>query len=206
MLLLSSLISGVALQPPLRQVAGGGGLVGHMRMLPGAVLIIDGNNVRGADCFGTSQQELCETVATWAADHSVPAVLMLDHGTEQCACRSGTGTVVTFAGPGQTADDLIVRDSLWLRSEQQTPVFVVTSDAGLIARTKQYRSAQCAGLQMVPSVTFSKLLLGDRSNSADRAARPVRRSAKDREAEKARRKETTAMREHAAAALCEILR
>ena len=63
----------------------GGGLAKHMRALPGAVLIVDGNNVRGADCFGTSQEELCTALEAWSASQQLATILMLDHGTEQHA-------------------------------------------------------------------------------------------------------------------------
>ena len=189
--------------------ATGSGLLNHMRAASGAVLIVDGNNVRGADCFGVSQEGLSKVLTAWSSHEALSTILMLDHGTEQHAWPTGSHTIVTFAGPGQTADDLIVRDSLWLRKERQQPVFVITSDAGLIVRTKQYRSASCAGVQTFPSKTFANLLLGDRSDQGKRGDAPKgtskRRSARDREAERARRKETTAMREVAAASLSELL-
>lgn len=117
-----------ALAPPHR--LGGEGLVRHMRRQERAVLIIDANNLRGAQSFAKTQQQLTAAVDAWASLEQLHVILMLDHGPEQWACRTGDHSVVTFAGPTQTADDLIVRDSLWLRQQKQNPVFVITSDAG----------------------------------------------------------------------------
>ena len=156
---------------------GGDGLVRHMRASSDAVLIVDGNNVRGADCFATSLQELSSALVEWSTSNGITSVLMLDHGVEQRAYRLAPHAVLAFSGPAQTADDLIVRDALWLRKEQQQPVFVVTGDTGLILRTRQYRSKSCASLQVFPSTAFARLLLGDGHDPAVADGPPISRSA-----------------------------
>ena len=164
-------------------------LVRHMQAQPGTVVLVDGNNVRGTDLFAVSQQDLCRAVATWAASNRLTAVLHLDHGSEQRAWQLGEHTALTLSGSRQTADDVIVRDSLWLRGEKARPVFIVSNDVGLIARAKQYRSSPLAGLQVCPSGVYAQMLFGE--------------GTRDRRAES--RKESTAQREEAAVALEEQL-
>ncbi|KAL1504283.1 hypothetical protein AB1Y20_010692 [Prymnesium parvum] len=188
-----------------------GRLLHHLRANQRAVLIIDGNNVRGADCFATSQEEMTCAVEAWSAAEGLPAILMLDHGPEQRAWRRGARSVVVLAGPTQTADDVIVRDSLWLRHERKCPVFVVTSDAGLIARTRQYRAATCAGVQLLPSSLFVELVLREYAGAEGGAAEGQDRGgaqgehAKYGAVRRARVKESTGMRVRAADELSDHL-
>ena len=124
-----------------------------------AVTLVDGNNLRGAELFGVSQRELSELTAAWASAQQLPAVLLLDHGPEERAWRLGTHAALTLCGDGgQTADDLIVRDAWWLRSELGRNVFVVTQDQGLIGRVRRHRSPTAGSVQVLPSANFARLL------------------------------------------------
>ena len=122
-----------------------------------AVTLIDGNNLRGAEAFGISQQALGVLTAKWAQTAQLPALLLLDHGPEERAWRVGTHAALTLCGEAQTADDVIVRDSWWLR-KLGLNVFVVTNDQGLIGRCRKLRSPAAGSVQVLPSSAFARLL------------------------------------------------
>ena len=81
------------------------------------VCIIDGNNLRGAEFFGSSQGRLRALVEGWADEEQLPALLILDHGPEERAWHVSSHAVLTMSGEGRTADDVIVRDAWYLRHE-----------------------------------------------------------------------------------------
>ena len=122
-----------------------------------AVTLIDGNNLRGAEAFGVSQRALSDLTVAWAQTSQLPALLLLDHGPEERAWRVGTHAAVTLCGEAQTADDVIVRDSWWLR-KLGLNVFVVTNDQGLISRCRKLRSNEAGSVQILPSSAFAQLL------------------------------------------------
>lgn len=141
------------------------GILSHMRSLHGTVLLVDGNNVRGAECFGISQQALSLAIKDWSSAAGLATILMLDHGAEQCAWRTGTHAAIAFAGPTQTADDLLVRDSLWLRSERQQPVFMVSSPPTTMRGTDHI----CQALHQTYSISF----IGDERRRSDCPSKAV---------------------------------
>ena len=130
------------------------------------VVLIDGN-VRGADRFALSQQALCERVAEWAAAERLPSILVLDHG-EQRAWPLGEFAVCTLSGDVQTADDVCVRDALWLR-QRGRGVAVATSDVELTRRLRLRRGVRGA-TEVVSSSAFLQraLLVGDEGRRAAR--------------------------------------
>ena len=94
-------------------------LLTHLKSIERGVVLIDGNNVRGADRFALSQQALCDRVAEWAAAERLPSIVVLDHG-DQRAWPLGEFAVCTLSGDVQTADDVCVRDALWLRQRHRS--------------------------------------------------------------------------------------
>lgn len=122
-----------------------------------AVTLIDGNNLRGAEAFGISQRALGDLTVEWAQISQLPALLLLDHGPEERAWRVGSHAALTLCGEAQSADDVIVRDSWWLR-KLGLNVFVVTNDRGLIDRCRKLRSPTAGSVQVLPSSAFARLL------------------------------------------------
>ena len=115
-------------------------LVSHLRGSGSTpLLLVDGNNLRGATVFALSQEALASELARWAAAAELPCVLVLDHGTEQRCWPLGDFLSVTLAGPAQSADDALVRDTNWaLRAGLDVAVF--TSDRGLTSRVRRQKS------------------------------------------------------------------
>ena len=130
------------------------------------VCIIDGNNLRGAEYFGSSQGSLRALVEGWADEAQLPALLILDHGPEERAWHVSSHAVLTLSGEGRTADDVIVRDAWWLRHELGRNVFVVTNDQGLIARVKRFRSPG-GSVQVLHTPAFARLLGIEESAASD---------------------------------------
>ena len=130
------------------------------------VCIIDGNNLRGAEFFGSSQGSLRALVEGWADEAQLPALLILDHGPEERAWHVSSHAVLTLSGEGRTADDVIVRDAWYLRHELGRNVFVVTNDQGLIGRVKRYRSP-AGSVQVLHTRAFARLLGIEESTATD---------------------------------------
>jgi len=144
------------------------------------VCIIDGNNLRGAEFFGSSQGSLRALVEGWADEAQLPALLILDHGPEERAWHVSSHAVLTLSGEGRTADDVIVRDAWYLRHELGRNVFVVTNDQGLIGRVKRYRSP-AGSVQVLHTRAFARLLGIEESTATDVNSRP-RETTADRSA------------------------
>merc|ERR1740133_462149 len=144
------------------------------------VCIIDGNNLRGAEYFGSSQGSLRGLVEGWADEAQLPAVLILDHGPAERAWHVSGHAVLTLSGEGRTADDVIVRDAWYLRHELGRNVFVVTNDQGLIGRVKRYRSP-AGSVQVLHTRAFARLLGIEESSATDANSRP-RETTADRSA------------------------
>ena len=107
-------------------------------------VLVDADNVRGKGNFELSHAELISAVALWGRQHGLDGrvVVGIDHGSSADAWYlRHLGLAVCFAGPDQTADDLIAR---------AVPCFantlLVTADSGLTARC---RSAAKGGLQVI---------------------------------------------------------
>ena len=133
------------------------------------VCIIDGNNLRGAEFFGSSQGRLRALVEGWADEEQLPALLILDHGPEERAWHVSSHAVLTMSGEGRTADDVIVRDAWYLRHELGRNVFVVTNDQGLIGRVKRHRSP-AGSVQVLHTRAFARLLGIEESSATDARA------------------------------------
>ena len=140
-------------------------LLTHLKSIERGVVLIDGNNVRGADRFALSQQALCDRVAEWAAAERLPSIVVLDHG-DQRAWPLGEFAVCTLSGDVQTADDVCVRDALWLR-QRGRGVAVATSDVELTRRLRLRRGVRGAS-EVVSSSAFLQraLLIGDDAGAA----------------------------------------
>ena len=107
-------------------------------------VLVDADNVRGKGNFELSHAELIRAVALWGRQRGLDGrvVVGIDHGSSADAWYlRHLGLAVCFAGPDQTADDLIAR---------AVPCFantlLVTADSGLTARC---RSAAKGGLQVI---------------------------------------------------------
>jgi len=144
------------------------------------VCIIDGNNLRGAEFFGSSQGSLRALVEGWADEAQLPALLILDHGPEERAWHVSGHAALTLSGEGRTADDVIVRDAWYVRHELGRNVFVVTNDQGLIGRVKRYRSP-AGSVQVLHTRAFARLLGIEESTATDVNSRP-RETTADRSA------------------------
>eukprot|EP00965_Chrysotila_dentata_P159003 5253036-Pleurochrysis_carterae.AAC.3 len=137
-----------------------GGVLKHIKHA-NPLLLIDGNNVRGAVKFATSQRELLAAVVAFADAHQLQSILLLDHGDEQQVWRTSEHSAVLFSGQQQSADDVIVRDAWWVRNTAKRNVVVVTSDGGLTLRVRRCRAAGSA--QVVTSASMAAFFLGNLS-------------------------------------------
>jgi hypothetical protein len=111
-------------------------------------IIVDANNVRGATAFRLSKQRLATLCTSWAQRNGLRSrvVVVWDHG-QQPTTLEWHGVTHAFAGPRQSADDVI--------AEQVVPalltggcerVCVVTTDRGLIYRMK-HEAAESGAVQ-----------------------------------------------------------
>ena len=107
---------------------------------PNTFVVVDGNNVRGRVNFRLSKAQLSSLLSTWAARHGLSerVVVCWDHG-QQSEALVWRGVCHAFAGPRQSADDVIAIDALpsLLRSPGCERVWVVTTDRELLWRCKQ---------------------------------------------------------------------
>ena len=127
-------------------------------------IIVDANNVRGATAFRLSKQRLATLCTSWAQRNGLRSrvVVVWDHG-QQPTTLEWHGVTHAFAGPRQSADDVI--------AEQVVPalltggcqrVCVVTTDRGLIYRMKHEAAESGAAqgrLRLLGTRKFVALLL-----------------------------------------------
>lgn len=130
-------------------------LVAHLHCSPSPLVLVDGNNLRGSTVFALSQQDLALSISRWAEAHALPCVVVMDHGEAQRAWPIGRYAALTLAGPGQSADDVLVRDTWWALKEGRD-VAVFTADQGLTSRVRRQKSA--GSVQVVPSLALACLL------------------------------------------------
>eukprot|EP00967_Tisochrysis_lutea_P044218 scaffold53547_cov28-Tisochrysis_lutea.AAC.2 len=130
-------------------------LVEHLQSSASPLVLVDGNNLRGATVFALSQRELALSLSRWAESHQLPCVLVMDHGEEQRAWPVGPYAAITLAGPSQSADDVLVRDTWWALHEGRE-VAVFTADRGLTSRVRRQKSA--GTIQVVPSLALAQLI------------------------------------------------
>ena len=151
---------GVSRAPSASSGGSGSGLLAHMRS--GArtpVLVLDANNMRGACSFAISQSDLSGAISAWATEQRLPTLICLDHGTEPRVWRTGAYSALTLSGSRMTADDVIIRDAWWARSQAKRDVFVVTADAGLAQRARRLKAA--GPVQVIGSFNMARLILGN---------------------------------------------
>lgn len=152
------------------------GWLKSMQDRPGAVVLIDCNNVRGQTKFAISQEELSDMAEAWAKAHKVTCLLVYDHGVDMLAWQTSHSTALAFSGPRQTADDLIVETLEFLVTRLNKYVFVATSDGGLRDRilvrwcvgAESYRGR--GGYEIIQSDVFARLIMD--SSLVIRVARP----------------------------------
>ena len=129
----------------------------------GSMVVIDADNVRGKSGFRLSHEGLIARVAQWASGQGMSGrvAIATDHGAyTQGFHLPRLGVGLAFAGPSQTADDLIVR---WVEAVAATPetgsaphLLVVTADSGLALRCR--RAAHGRGLSVIkPQLLLDQL-------------------------------------------------
>lgn len=131
------------------------------RELGDAVVIVDGDNVRGKADFRWSKAALYDAVGRWTSHDGRfgRTILFYDHGSEQASYVSGAdGMSVCFSGPSDKADDVIAQGVGMLTRDLETSVYLVTSDAGLASRCVRNALSR-AQLKVVRSEHFISQLI-----------------------------------------------
>ncbi|KAJ1635382.1 hypothetical protein T492DRAFT_1132222 [Pavlovales sp. CCMP2436] len=114
-------------------------------------LLVDGNNVRGLTGFRWSSARLEALVRLWAGQRGLGGrvVIIWDHGgCSEAYAADGVG--LCFAGPKQTADDVIASQVGVLVQAGVRRVWVATSDRELVER------ATAAGGTSIPGQTWKE--------------------------------------------------
>lgn len=104
------------------------------------ILLVDGNNVRGATNFQWSQPQLLWRLKQFShARMGSVIVVVWDHGMERQACLYDSTVAVVFAGLGETADDVIVQEANKLADKRKdwSAVGVITNDSELQNRVRR---------------------------------------------------------------------
>eukprot|EP01038_Epipyxis_sp_PR26KG_P014628 gene14628-19647_t len=102
-----------------------------------SIIMIDGDNVRGKASFTVSKERLCDDITCWMKYLGLEGrvVVIFDHGSNHEAYYiKSSGLTIVFAGPTNTADDIISRDVRWIQENMKTNVIVVTEDHQLKRR------------------------------------------------------------------------
>lgn len=116
-----------------------------MTEAPGTIVVVDANNVRGAVNFRLSKLQLTTLCENWAAANGLAnrIIIAWDHGLREEA-RIYRNVCHTWAGPKQSADDLIARSlvpGLYAHADTSEQggerVCVVTTDRELLHRCKR---------------------------------------------------------------------
>lgn len=130
-------------------------LIEKMASLPeDAVVLVDGDNVRGKTSFSISKEQLLADThkLTERCGLSERLHLYYDHGKEHEAFRV-LGTTLIFSGE-RTADDAIARDVGWWKEKYGSHVIVITADSGLKARCHRAAKADNKALTVIDSSAF----------------------------------------------------
>ena len=124
-----------------------------------AVILIDGDNVRGKTAFKASKESLAHDLDIWTNRIGLQdrVCLMYDHGNEHEAFSYGALSIC-FSGPGRSADDVIARDVVWLQRNFNCSIVVVTADTGLKTRCLQGSKMAKGDVAFVDSTLFVELL------------------------------------------------
>ncbi len=105
----------------------------------GAILVIDGDNVRGKTGFQLTKDDLCENLTSFLHENHLndQVIVAFDHGfEEEGVYLEHHSMAIVFSGPSQKADDVIARDILWLQKTFHLPILLVTDDFLLGKRTQ----------------------------------------------------------------------
>ncbi len=105
----------------------------------GAILVIDGDNVRGKTGFQLTKDDLCEDLTSFLHENHLndQVIVAFDHGFEEEGIYlEHHSMAIVFSGPSQKADDVIARDILWLQKTFHLPILLVTDDFLLGKRTQ----------------------------------------------------------------------
>jgi hypothetical protein len=142
-------------------------------MRGGAVLLIDGDNVRGKTKFSLSKEDLCAGIERMVEQEELHGrvILFYDHASHQCSYMLNSGLVVVFAGPDYCADDIIARDTDYISEELNSTVVIITDDRELRRRCskepKRVLKKKAAAVSsvlndrhIITSTSFADLLMG----------------------------------------------
>ena len=136
-------------------------------------IVVDANNVRGATAFRLSKPRLTELCEGWAQRNGLCSrvIIVWDHGQEPQSLELN-GVAHAFAGPRQSADDVIADQVVpaLLAGGKDERVCVVTTDRGLIYRTKHEAGATGApkgALKLLGTRKFVALLFNGAAADAD---------------------------------------
>ena len=125
-------------------------------------VVVDANNARGAVNFRFSHLNFADLVSLWARRSGLAqrVVVCWDHGSVRQA-REHDNVCHAFAGPRESADDLIAETVLPRLYENGERVYVVTTDRGLLQRCKVAASEHAAHgkLRFLGTRKFASLLL-----------------------------------------------
>lgn len=137
-----------------------------------ALLIIDGNNVRGIARFEWNPVELTMKISKFCDWMGISRIILVwDHGRSKFAVvenelnreTKSQDMVVLFSGTSQRADDVIVRESSFLASnfynDDWSSLGFVTNDGGLKQRLIRRSGSSCDKRSLImDSTRFVELL------------------------------------------------
>jgi len=136
-----------------------------------ALIVIDGDNVRGKMAFKMSKELLLENINKLVVD-TLPTLknrvlVVFDHGEvagEGFIAYPQANIIVTFSGPVDSGDDVVVNTLSWLGDQyllmQDLSVCVVTEDNELKKRCKKsIQEAQDKSLSFLSGKNFAEYLL-----------------------------------------------
>lgn len=102
-----------------------------------AILLVDANNVRGKTDFEWTNHDLLQLLRAYKRSQkagNLEIICVMDHGSRPQTFPYDFGLLV-WAGPNQTADDVIAAATRWLTaSADDACLFVITSDRELRQR------------------------------------------------------------------------
>ena len=126
-----------------------------------AVVLIDFENVRGIGTgFALGHDSLLAAAKCWVRAKQLEGrvLLAVDHGAAHEAHWLGdAGLGLVFAGPQQTADDVLVRDAHYFTRTHRADVVLVSADAQLRSRARARAAGACKVHLVHPSSLVSEL-------------------------------------------------
>lgn len=142
-----------------------------------AVVLVDGDNVRGKTSFSISKEQLLSDLHILAEKCGLANKLQLyyDHGKFHEAYKVKQ-TGVVFSGE-KTADDILTRDVAWYRETIGCHVVVITADSGLKSRCHRAARADNKALTIIDSNLFLEAMdavtINRTSSSSDELAQEL---------------------------------